>query len=1058
MTNPGDQASAEGASVSLSISASDSSGTLRYVAFNLPPGLEISTSTGAISGTVGAGDAANGPYTVTVVAGDGTYWASQTFNWTVNNPVTISAPADQTNNEGDTVSLSISASDSTSGTLSYAALGLPPGLKINASTGAITGTVGVGATAAGPYGVTIVAGDGTYSSTQTFNWTVNSPITITPPATQTNNEGDSVSLSVSASDSRSGTTLTYSALGLPPGLAINASTGAISGTVALGDAAVGSYFPTIIVGDGTYYNSQNVEWDVNSPVSITDPGAEANVVGDVVSLQVTAVDASSGTMTYAATGLPAGLSISTSTGLVSGTISSSATDIGFYATTVTVGDGTYVQTDTFGWAVAAAGTVTMTTPSNQSSTEGNSASLSISASDSGSGTLKYIAESLPGGLKINPSTGAITGTLALADAANGPYTVTVIATDGTNSAQETFTWTVSSPVTISTVSAQTNTEGNTVSLSISASDSSSGTLQYSAVGLPAGLAINTGTGAITGTVALGDAANGSYTVTVTAGDGTYSTNLTFTWTVSSPVTVTLPAGQTNAESDTPSLSIGASDSSSGTLLYSAVGLPAGLKINTSTGAITGTVALGTAATGQYSVTVTASDGTYTASQTFDWGINSPVTITPLPLENFSEGNTVSVQVQASDSSSGTLTYVATGLPSGLSINSATGLISGTISSIVAGAGNFLSTIGVMDGTYSSNVTLSYSITAPLLGLASGAVPAQTLADRPSKVSGIGTGLGIAILGPDGKVQYYPDGNPSEKPQPLTPPTTRPEGVTATSVVASPDGSWIFVGLSNGQIEYYKPSDGSYQGTLKLANTPQDGIVAMIPTGQANTLIIVDGKGTVWIYNTVAATITNPGKLSLPVPPKGQSVVWGTTPYGVVMVVGNEMRVYDPKTGKVYTYTITNLPKGAVVTSVVWITIGGKQKLLIGYSLLPGGPSGSLSYGEGDLIEIIRGNKPNPSTSYPAGQGEKNNLTSVFNLVPAKGPDAGKLIQASNTAKGGTIDVLGGGAALKDANNLPQIASMTTTPDGEYLIVAFADGTVGVWKLKDGTKVYPIKKN
>ncbi|HKI33739.1 MAG TPA: putative Ig domain-containing protein [Gemmataceae bacterium] len=52
MTNPGDQTSNEAASLSLSISASDSSGTLRYVAFNLPPGLEISTSTGAISGTV----------------------------------------------------------------------------------------------------------------------------------------------------------------------------------------------------------------------------------------------------------------------------------------------------------------------------------------------------------------------------------------------------------------------------------------------------------------------------------------------------------------------------------------------------------------------------------------------------------------------------------------------------------------------------------------------------------------------------------------------------------------------------------------------------------------------------------------------------------------------------------------------------------------------------------------------------------------------------------------------------------------------------------------------
>ena len=132
---------------------------------------------------------------------------------------------------------------------------------------------------------------------------------------------------------------------------------------------------------------------------------------------------------------------------------------------MTVGDGTTTATDTFNWTVTSAGTVTMTTPSNQSNAEGNTVSLSLSASDSGSGTLKYFAEGLPPGLKINPSTGAITGTVAVGDAAYGPYSVTVIATDGTNVAEETFTWTITSPVTISAVSDQTNNEGDTVSLS-----------------------------------------------------------------------------------------------------------------------------------------------------------------------------------------------------------------------------------------------------------------------------------------------------------------------------------------------------------------------------------------------------------------------------------------------------------------------------------------------------------------------------------------------------------------------------------------------------------------
>lgn len=102
-----------------------------------------------------------------------------------------------------------------------------------------------------------------------------------------------------------------------------------------------------------------------------------------------------------------------------------------------VSDGTYFAVDNFNWTISAAGTITLTTPSNQSDTESDTVSLSISAS--GGGTKHYFAEGLPAGLKINPSTGAITGTVALDDAASGPYNVTVIASDGTNVATENFT-------------------------------------------------------------------------------------------------------------------------------------------------------------------------------------------------------------------------------------------------------------------------------------------------------------------------------------------------------------------------------------------------------------------------------------------------------------------------------------------------------------------------------------------------------------------------------------------------------------------------------------------
>ena len=53
---------------------------------------------------------------------------------------------------------------------------------------------------------------------------------VTNPGTKSNTEGDSVSWSVSKTYSGMGTVV-YSATGLPPGLAIDPSTGAITSTV-----------------------------------------------------------------------------------------------------------------------------------------------------------------------------------------------------------------------------------------------------------------------------------------------------------------------------------------------------------------------------------------------------------------------------------------------------------------------------------------------------------------------------------------------------------------------------------------------------------------------------------------------------------------------------------------------------------------------------------------------------------------------------------------------------------------------------------------------------------
>jgi hypothetical protein len=88
-------------------------------------------------------------------------------------------------------------------------------------------------------------------------------------------------------------------------------------------------------------------------VTVTNPGNQTGTVGTAASLQVNATDSASGqTLTYSATGLPAGLSINTGTGLISGT----PTTAGTSAVTVTATDPTGASGSTsFNWTVSSTG-------------------------------------------------------------------------------------------------------------------------------------------------------------------------------------------------------------------------------------------------------------------------------------------------------------------------------------------------------------------------------------------------------------------------------------------------------------------------------------------------------------------------------------------------------------------------------------------------------------------------------------------------------------------------------------------------------------------------------
>ena len=136
---------------------------------------------------------------------------------------------------------------------------------------------------------------------------------------------------------------------------IYSTTTGTGGTQTLNITGSGRYIRMYGTVRATQYGYSIYEFQVyaatgtGNTVTVTNPGTQTWTAGTAASLQIQASDSASGqTLTYSATGLPAGLSISSSTGLISGTPTAAGTG----SVTVTAKDTTGVSgSATFSWTV-----------------------------------------------------------------------------------------------------------------------------------------------------------------------------------------------------------------------------------------------------------------------------------------------------------------------------------------------------------------------------------------------------------------------------------------------------------------------------------------------------------------------------------------------------------------------------------------------------------------------------------------------------------------------------------------------------------------------------------
>jgi hypothetical protein len=519
--------------------------------------------------------------------------------------------------------------------------------------------------------------------------------------------GTAFSYQITATNSPSG----FGASGLPTGLSVNITSGLISGTPT---GTAGTSTVTLSATNGAGTGTAALTLTIAAVPVITSATTANATVGSAFSYQITASNAPT---SFGVSGLPAGLSINATSGLISGTPAAAATATVTLSATNSVGTGTANLTLTItalskvSFVQATAGTTPGSTSSFSVTFPANTvagdlilvgfdfASAAFSSiSDSQGNTFTEVGSQLtsPGAAHSqvyyakNIKGGADTVTVNLS--ANSPwieiYLTEYSGADQTNPIDG-QAGAYGSAGAVSSGTATTTVAGDIIYAYCLADWSCNAGSGFTARSTLDDNLIEDETVGSPGAYAANGTANQGWTMQMVALKPASSG-------VGSPPVITSASTVNGTVGSAFSYQIAATNTPTS---FGATGLPAGLSVNTGTGMISGTPT-GGGGTSTVTLSATSSAGTGTATLTLT--ITTMPVITSSTTANGTVGSAFSYQITATNTPT---SFGATGLPAGLSVNTGTGMISGTPTA----AGTSTVTLSAANGSGTGNATLALTL-------------------------------------------------------------------------------------------------------------------------------------------------------------------------------------------------------------------------------------------------------------------------------------------------------------------------------------------------------------